>query len=275
MNIPRVAAIHDLSGLGKCSLTAALPVLAAMGVQACPLPTAVLSCQTGFARYESVDFTDRLNAFAESWTESGVGFDGVYTGFLTGAEQARIVCSIVDKLRRPGGLVLVDPVLGDGGARFSIFDDAMCAAMRELVRRADVITPNLTEACILTGADYSSAADDTARIWDIIECLRAMGPKTVIVTGVPETVHIANYAADRSGARACVRTRRIGAGYSGTGDLLASVVCGGLIQGRPLGQTLRLAADFLEAALEGTVQNGTPPAEGVAFESCLSLLLQN
>lgn len=158
MAVPKVAAIHDLSGLGKCSLTAAVPVLSAMGVQACPLPTAVLSNQTGFPSYACVDLSRHLDAFTREWEKRGVRFDGIYTGFLCGARQVRMVERFLDRFYLPGTLLLVDPVLGDNGKLYPVFGRTMCGSLKSLVARADVLTPNLTEACILADGDYASAA---------------------------------------------------------------------------------------------------------------------
>lgn len=275
MPTPRAACIHDLSGLGKCSLTAAIPVLSAMGVQACPLPTAVLSNQTGFSSYAMADMTPHLDAFASEWQRRGVRFDGVYSGFLCSAQQAAFVGRLLDMLAGPDTLVLVDPVLGDDGAVYPVFDGAMCEAVGRLVRRADVITPNLTEACLLDGGDYAAlAASETLEpIWALAERLCVLGPRLVVVTGVHRDGEIWNLGYDaREGRRFSAATRRVGGGYSGTGDLLASVLCGGLLRGERPEQALRRAAALLEAAVRETFAENGDPNEGVAFEHHLQLL---
>ncbi len=277
MPIRKAACIHDLSGLGKCSLTAAIPVLSVMGVQACPLPTAVLSNQTGFSSYAVADMTPHLASFASEWQRRGVRFDGIYSGFLCSAQQAAFVERFLDAFAGPDTLVLVDPVLGDHGAVYPVFDETMCAAVGRLVRRAGVITPNLTEACLLTGEDFAAlaAAERLEPIWALAERLAAMGPRIVVVTGVRQGENLWNLGYDaKANRRFSVSTRRMGGGYSGTGDLLASVLCGGLLRGEPPEQALRRAAALLQAAVRETFAEGGDPNEGVAFERHLHLLLE-
>ena len=278
MAVPKVAAIHDLSGLGKCSLTAAIPVLAAMGVQACPLPTAVLSNQTGFPSYACVDLTRHLDGFSREWEKRGVRFDGIYTGFLCGTRQVRAVERFLDRFYQPGTLLLVDPVLGDNGKLYPVFGRTMCDSLKSLVARADVITPNLTEACILTGGDYevASRAEGLEPVWEIAEQLAGMGPRTVIITGVHRRDQICNAGYDaRKGRRFSVGNRSVGSGrsYSGTGDLLASVLCGGLVRGDTAEAALERAARLLEASISDMEADGTDPNEGIAFENHLDLLI--
>lgn len=278
MAVPKVAAIHDLSGLGKCSLTAAVPVLSAMGVQACPLPTAVLSNQTGFSSYACVDLSRHLDAFTREWEKRGVRFDGVYTGFLCGARQVRMVERFLDRFYLPGTLLLVDPVLGDNGKLYPVFGRTMCDSLKSLVARADVITPNLTEACILADGDYASAAraQSLEPVWELAERLAGMGPRTVIVTGVHRGDLICNAGFDaRTGRRFSVGNRSVGSGrsFSGTGDLLASVLCGGLVRGETAEAALEKAARLLEAAISDAEADGTDPNEGVPFENHLDLLI--
>lgn len=184
MKIPKIAAIHDLSGMGRCSLTAAIPILSAMGVHVCPFPTAVLSNQTGFSKFEFVDMTDKMESFGECWAPWYGRFDAIYSGFLGSPRQAQITRKIVDKLRGEGTLVVVDTVLGDHGIRYPIFDEEMCLQVRELAFDASVITPNLTEACLLAGERAEAAQDiqTRAELIQLASYLASQGPGTVIIT---------------------------------------------------------------------------------------------
>lgn len=272
MKTPKAAAIHDLSGIGRCSLTAAIPILAAMGVQACPFPTAVLSNQTGYPRYDIVDLTDRMESFCECWAPWHKQFDAVYTGFLNSPQQAAITRKLVEKLRGENSLVLVDTVLGDHGIRYPIFDEEMCRQVRELAMDADVITPNLTEACLLAGEPAEAAQDmqTRAELIQLASYLAAQGPGTVIITGIRDGEDVANLAYIKEDSRCFWETnRKIGFSYSGTGDVLASVLCAGLVQGFPLGEVLRNACKFIGMALEETAEMGTDPREGIVFEPFL------
>lgn len=274
MKIPKVAVVNDLSGLGKCSLTTALPILSVMGVQACPLPTGVLSNQTGFPSYECADLTDRLEAFAGQWKRNGAAFDGIYTGFLCGSRQAGMVGRFIQDFRGPKTLVLVDPVLGDHGRIYPALDSAMRGAIRDLTLQADVITPNFTEACLLTDCGRYHPGD-LSQAWDMAERLSENGPRTVVVTGVRQGGEVCNalYLA-QTRRRICVSNRWIGShGYSGTGDILAAVLCGGLVRQMTAEAALSLASQFLEASITEAAADGTDPNKGVAFEHHLSLLL--
>lgn len=277
MKTPRAAAIHDLSGIGRCSLTAAIPILSAMGIQVCPFPTAVLSNQTGFPRYELVDLTDRMEAFGQCWAPWYGRFDAVYSGFLGNPRQAEITRGLVEKLRGEDTLVLVDTVLGDHGVRYPIFDEEMCSRVRELAFDADVITPNLTEACLLAGEPAEAAQDmqSRAELIQLASYLASQGPGTVVITGIRDEDQVANLAYIKEDSRCFWESsRRIGYSYSGTGDVLASILCGGLVHGLPLGEVLRTACRFLETALEETAESGSDPREGIIFEPFLGQLTE-
>lgn len=277
MKTPRAAAIHDLSGIGRCSLTAAIPILSAMGIQVCPFPTAVLSNQTGFPRYELVDLTDRMEAFGQCWAPWYGRFDAVYSGFLGNPRQAEITRRLVEKLRGEDTLVLVDTVLGDHGMRYPIFDEEMCSRVRELAFDADVITPNLTEACLLAGEPAEAAQDmqSRAELIQLASYLASQGPGTVVITGIRDEDQVANLAYIKEDSRCFWESsRRIGYSYSGTGDVLASILCGGLVHGLPLGEVLRTACRFLETALEETAESGSDPREGIIFEPFLGQLTE-
>lgn len=277
MKTPRAVAIHDLSGIGRCSLTAAIPILSAMGIQVCPFPTAVLSNQTGFPRYELVDLTDRMEAFGQCWAPWYGRFDAVYSGFLGNPRQAEITRGLVEKLRGEDTLVLVDTVLGDHGMRYPIFDEEMCSRVRELAFDADVITPNLTEACLLAGEPAEAAQDmqSRAELIQLASYLASQGPGTVVITGIRDEDQVANLAYIKEDSRCFWESsRRIGYSYSGTGDVLASILCGGLVHGLPLGEVLRTACRFLETALEETAESGSDPREGIIFEPFLGQLTE-
>lgn len=277
MKTPRAAAIHDLSGIGRCSLTAAIPILSAMGIQVCPFPTAVLSNQTGFPRYELVDLTDRMEAFGQCWAPWYGRFDAVYSGFLGNPRQVEITRGLVEKLRGEDTLVLVDTVLGDHGMRYPIFDEEMCSRVRELAFDADVITPNLTEACLLAGEPAEAAQDmqSRAELIQLASYLASQGPGTVVITGIRDEDQVANLAYIKEDSRCFWESsRRIGYSYSGTGDVLASILCGGLVHGLPLGEVLRTACRFLETALEETTESGSDPREGIIFEPFLGQLTE-
>lgn len=277
MPLPKVATIQDLSGVGRCSLTAAIPVISAMGAQVLPLPTAVLSNQTAFESYASTSLTRQLARSIDEWKKQRLAFDAVTTGFLLNVKQASLVGEFLDYARSGGAMIVVDPVMGDGGSLYPIYKSAMCKAFGALVRRADVITPNLTEACLLAGVKYpEDAYHDHEFVWDIAELLSSMGPHTVVITGVSgqdgQVCDIAYLA--RQNKRLCVSNRRIGGSYSGTGDILSAVLCGSLLRGDDVESALRLVGELFEKAISLSLQEGTDPREGIAFERFLHILFK-
>jgi len=275
MTLPRVATIQDISGVGRCSLTAAIPIFSAMGVQACPLPTAVLSNQTAFESYAVTALTGQLADSIALWKKQGLAFDGVSTGFLTDTEQARLVGEFIDYAKSGGALVVIDPVMGDAGSLYPIFGQDMLAAFAELVAKADVITPNLTEACLLAGAEYpGQGAHSHELVWEIAHTLSKMGPDTVVVTGVHDRDNaICNMAyVAGQGKKISVCNRQQGGSFSGTGDILTSIICACLLRGGDVESALRLAGQLFERAIALSIEKGTDPREGVAFEPYLHLL---
>lgn len=281
--IKKVATINDLSGLGKCSLTVALPVLSVLGVQACPLPTAVLTAQTGFPNYYLDDYTDKMHHYITQWKALDVHFDGIYTGFLANEAQVAEILEFIHSFRTPNTLLLVDPVMGDHGKIYSTYTPALCEKMKHLVSLADAITPNLTEACILTDTDYSSLiahgkdSDYLERIAQLGKRLTALGPKTVVITGVHMVEdgceYIYNVVIDQQQV-SYAKSRSYGGGYSGTGDIYASILCGYLLQGRSASAAAQKAASFIEVALKETFEAGVDRNEGIFFEPHLGMLLE-
>lgn len=271
----RVAVINDLSGLGRCSLTAALPVLSVMGVQPCALPTAVLTNQTGYPSYSVQDFAPCMADYVAEWKKAGMTFDAVYTGFLTGEQQISQIGDFLQAFRTPETLLIVDPIMGDNGERYPTFSPALCDRICKLALQADVITPNLTEACLLTGEDYREVAASTdlpSRAAAIGRTLCDRGVGTVVITGIHQNDHLLNIVIDHGEAHE-IAVPCIGGSYSGTGDLLASVLCGGLLTGMTAAEATKLATRFICAALNDTVAAGTDRNDGVLFERHLSMLL--
>lgn len=282
--VKRVAVINDLSGLGKCSLTAAIPVLSVMGVQACPVPTAVLTNQTGYDSYYCDDYTDKIDYYTEEWQKRGLTLDGIYTGFLGSAAQVEKILHFIEVFRRENTLLFVDPVMGDMGSVYDTYTPELARQMQKLAWHADVITPNLTECCILTGTDYErltshqGSADYLQRIRRMAQPLLDAGIGTVIITGIiyqapcdPAPKYYNLVLSD--GDCHVLSSEMHGGSYSGTGDLLASVVCAGMVRGESPECAAKRAVDFLEKALIETVREEIPRNDGINFEPYLSMLL--
>lgn len=280
----RIALINDLSGFGKCSLTAAIPVISVLGIQACPLPTAVLSSQTGFDSFYCDDYTNRMNFFTDEWKNMQVSFDGIYSGYLAGPSQIEKVLYFLEQFKSKENIYLADPVMGDNGKHIRIFSKELLAGMKELTLRADVITPNLTELCMLADEDYESLLshmredDYTKRIRDICSRLlqKAYQSQNIVVTGIIRRKdgkeYMGNLAVSENNA-CYVENSYTGQSFSGTGDLFASVLCGCLVNGLDLEKAMKKAVSFLQAAIEEASAENIPVNHGVNFEKYLSRLL--
>lgn len=274
MTTPCVTAIHDMSGYGRCSLTVAIPILSAMGIQCCPLPTAFLSTHTGgFTDFTFLDMTDEMPKIARHWKSLGLRFDAVYSGFLGSARQITIVEDFIRDFREDG-VVVVDPVMGDGGEVYRTYTPEMCAGMAQLARQADVITPNLTEAALLLGVPYGELPTGEAGCRAIVERLSLEGRRSVVLTGASmETGSTGAMCFDsRTGRTEAVQTRRVNREFHGTGDVFSSVLTGALVQGKNLTEAAREAVEFVRACAERTAAAGLPMREGVDFEPLLGLL---
>ena len=271
MPTPRVAAIHDLSCFGRCSLTIALPVLSAMGCQCCPLPTALLSAHTGFTGGSFLDLTEEMQRIADHWARIDIHFDGIYSGFLGSAAQIGTVQQFITRFRGTG-LVVIDPVLGDHGQAYRTCTPELCNGMRRLAESADIITPNLTEASLLLEQSYETIqAIDPA---EIVRRLSLEGRRSVVLTGYStgdgQTGALCFDRAD--GSIQAVQVQRVPRDFSGTGDLFTSVLTGAMVKGVPLIQAARTAADFVQSCVARTLAAGNTDGEGVDFEPLLGTL---
>ena len=268
--IPRVAAVHDMCGYGKCSLGVAIPVLSAAGVDVCPVPTALFSAHTKFPVFHMHDTTDMLEAYLDAWREENVELDGVYSGFLGSAEQV----AVIQRLYReyPNALRIVDPSC-DGGVKYPTYTDELCKAMAALVDGADVLTPNLTEASILTGIPYEGQDVSIEFVQKNASALLDMGAKTVVIKGV---VHegepiIRNYIASAAdgGAVEEVSSELLPYMLHGTGDLFASALTAAIYTGRTTREAVEFAGDLVRDAMRVTVEQPDFEMRGVSFEPTL------
>ena len=269
--IPRVAAVHDMCGYGKCSLGVAIPVLSAAGIDVCPVPTALFSAHTKFPKFYMHDTTEMLNDYLDAWQEEGIELDGIYSGFLGSAEQV----AVIQRLYReyPGALRIVDPVMGDGGQKYPTYTDELCDAMAGLVDGADVLTPNLTEASILTGVAYKGQDVDEAFVQENADKLLEMGAKAVVLKGiVREGEHvIRNYIASAAdgGKVDEVSSELLPYMLHGTGDLFASGLTAAIYTGRDLRDAVDFAGELVRDAMKVTREQPDYEVRGVSFEPTL------
>lgn len=279
----KAAIINDLSSFGKCSLTASIPVLSVMGIQVCPLPTAVLTAQTGYDHHHMYSFTDKFEDYMEDWKQLGASFDGIYSGFLPDCRLQENICRFYERFAAQDTVFLVDPVMGDNGKVFGIYSDQLREGMIHMLQYADLTTPNLTEACLLAGVPYESLAecrdkrDYLKKVEEIGEkiCRLGSGNLTAFISGIKFTekneMTMGNYVIGQQ--RTYMETKYLGGNYSGTGDLFASCLLGYRMLGADDVDALKNTMDFLRHSIEDTEKEKSAGNDGVLFERYLYELI--
>lgn len=283
--IPRLAMINDIAGFGRCSTTVSLPVISVMKVQVCPVPTSVLSNHLGFPLCHFDDYTSHIRDYINVWKELGLTFDGLYCGFLGNEEQIDIVREFVEMFRPP--VFLLDPVMGDHGKAYSSITEAHVQKMKELLPLADIITPNITEACLLTGTPWKEGEWTLPELSGLCErlaeiCQRASVTSgevsdgsdgaSIVITGIRQGDSLVNFLWD-DGVYTTVATPIAGASRPGTGDIFASILAADAVRGETLLTSVQKAANFVGLCIAGSEKAGTPVQEGVVFEKYLAALL--
>ena len=276
--LKRVAAIHDISGFGKCSLTVALPVISAAGIEVSVLPTAVLSTHTGgFTGFTYRDLTEDMQPIADHWKSLDIRFDAIYTGFLGSFEQLDLVTKFFETFKTEDNLILVDPVMADNGELYKIFSPEFAVGMRKLCEKADIIVPNLTEAALLIGEPYHPGPYSQSYIETVMKKLSALGPQKIVLTGVffdNDELGAAAYDA-ATGAVAYSFEKRIPGYYHGTGDVFGSALLSALLNDFPLDEAAAVAVRFTVSAIRKTAQAGTDIRFGVHFEQTIPEFLKD
>ena len=272
----KILTIQDISCFGKCSLTIALPVISAMGVETVILPTAVLSTHTMFKGFTFKDLSDQLMPICRHWKDEGITFDAIYTGYLGSEEEIELTEQIFDMFRTDDTMIFIDPVMADNGKLYPAFDMAYAARNAKLCGKADIIVPNITEACFMTGTEYKESYDEDY-ITGLLEKLGELGPKTAVLTGVtlsPGKTGI--YGLDTvTGKTFKYQNDKIDASYHGTGDLFSSAAVAGIVKGLSLQDAFRIAADYTAETIKVTLENPDKPWYGVDFETTLPKLISS
>lgn len=266
----RVAAIHDISGLGKCSLTVALPIISAAGIETTVMPTAVLSTHTGgFSDFTYRDLTEDMRPIAKHWQSLGIEFDAIYSGFLGSFEQIDIVSDFIDRFKKDSDtVVLVDPAMADNGKMYTVFDMEFAKKMAALCSKADIIVPNFTEAAFILGEEYVKPPYTKEYVEELLTRLAALGPKKIVLTGVTfdnERLGSATYDAQTGAIDYCL-AEIIEGFYHGTGDIFASAFLGAYLSGKSLADSAAIAVDFTGNSIRRTKLAGTDVRFGVDFE---------
>lgn len=272
MEYKRILTIQDISCVGQCSLTVALPILSACGIETAILPSAVLSTHTaGFSGFTFRDLTDDMPAIKEHWQKEGIKFDSIYTGYLGSTKQVGYVKDILDTMGKEGSVKIVDPAFADNGKLYPIFDSVYVDAMKTLCPSADILLPNITEAAFLAGVEYKEVYDESY-IKELLSELSKLGCSTIVLTGVsyaPEKTGVVVY---QNGKLSYYEHRRIDKGCHGTGDVYASAFTGALVRGRSIFDAAKIAADYTVRSIENT-QDDPEHWYGVKFETALPELI--
>ena len=285
--VPRLAMINDIAGFGRCSTTVSLPVISVMKVQVCPVPTSVLSNHLGFPLCHFDDYTSHMRDYIKVWNELGLTFDGLYCGFLGNEEQINIVREFVEMFRPP--LFLLDPVMGDHGRAYSSITETHVQKMKALLPLADIITPNITEACLLTGTPWKDGEWTMQELSGLCERLADICQQesvtsgeastgttangvSIVITGIRQGDSLVNFLWD-DGVYTTVSTPIAGASRPGTGDIFASILAADAVRGETLLSSVQKAANFVGLCIAGSEKAGTPVQEGVVFEKYLAALL--
>lgn len=280
----RIAAIHDLSCFGRCALTVVMPALSAMGFQVIPVPTALLSTHTGgFDDLYFKDLTGDMTDISDHFDRLGLKFDAIYSGFLGSEEQIDIVLDFIDRFSDENTLIFVDPVMGDDGKLYSTYTEKLKNRMKELCSRADIITPNLTEACFLCGEEYTDTESmSESEVFELANGLRRklekLSPSDIFITGIPHSLSkfgTYGHTKDTFSDGYIYSVERIKKSYPGTGDLFASVLLGCILSGDDIGDAVKFASDYICKVMEYSARFDTPERDGVAFERFICELAEH
>ncbi|MDD5935114.1 MAG: pyridoxamine kinase [Clostridiales bacterium] len=271
-NQKKIAVINDFTGFGRCSVAVAMPIISYMKVQCCPVPTSIFSNHTGFDQYFFDDYTNRMEDYIAQWRHLGLKFEAITSGFLGSKEQIAIVKNFIQEFKTNRTKVIIDPVMGDNGKLYSIYTDEMCQKMKELVEFADIITPNLTECCILTDTPYKDGKWKMKELLAMVEKLSEQGPEKVVVTGIRQGDFIANLVHEKGKDYRILRTHRVGTERSGTGDVFSAIIAADAVNGVAFDKSVKKASNFIKKCILRSIELEIPKTDGVCFEEVLHTL---
>ena len=270
-NQKKVAVVNDFSGFGRCSIAVSLPILSVMKIQCCPVPTSIFSNHTGFDSYFFDDYTEKMESYIEEWKKLGLRFEGICTGFLGSERQIELVRRFLEDFTTENTCVLIDPVMGDYGKPYPTYTTQMCLKMKKLVQFADILTPNLTEACILTDTPYREKWK-LSQIEKMAEQLSDCGPEKIVITGIPQGSFVANLCYEKGQEIKMIRTHRVGTSRSGTGDIFAAILMADAVNGVPFKESVKKASGFIKKCIISSIEKEIPLTDGVCFEEHLAKL---
>ena len=267
----KIALINDYTGFGRCSVAVQLPIISMLKVQCCALPTSIFSDHTGFESFFYTDYTDNMQAYIEEWKKLQLHFKGICTGFLGSAQQIQIVSQFIRDFKKEDTITVIDPVMGDYGKEYPTYTEEMCSQMIELVRYADIVVPNVTEACILTGTPYKEKWT-TRELLTLAEKIGEIGPEKIVITGIPQKTYVSNFCLEKGKGYELIRTHKIGSSRSGTGDIFSAIIAADAVNGVEFTQSVRKASKFIKKCIQRSIEMDLPLTDGVCFEEELYTL---
>lgn len=270
-NQKKIAVINDFSGFGRCSIAVALPIISTLKIQCCPLPTSIFSNHTGFDSFFFDDYTDKMPLYINEWKKLGLQFDGITSGFLGSKKQIEIVTQFFKDFKTKENIIIVDPVMGDYGKIYATYTKEMCEEMKELVQYADIITPNITELCILTDTPYQEKWK-ISELEKMTEELAEKGPEKIVVTGIVQKEFIANFCYEKGKSPKILRCHRVGTQRSGTGDVFSSIIAADAVNQVPFDKSVKKASNFIKKCILKSIEMDIPVTDGVCFEELLQTL---
>ncbi|MCI8505244.1 MAG: pyridoxamine kinase [Lachnospiraceae bacterium] len=271
-NQKKIAVINDISGFGRCSITVAMPIISAMKLQCCPVPTSIFSNHTGYPHYFFDDYTVKMPEYIENWKRLDLEFEGIYSGFLGSREQIDIVRSFIRDFKTERTVVIVDPIMGDHGKAYTTYTKQMCQEMKRLTEYADILTPNLTEACILTDTPYSDRHWTMKELISMAESIRKEGPEKIVITGIRQGDFVANLVYEAGEEPRILRSHRVGSERAGTGDVFSSIIAADAVNQVPFAQSVKKAGNFVKKCILRSEELNIPRPDGVCFEEYLTTL---
>lgn len=270
-NQKKIAVINDFSGFGRCSIAVALPIISTLKIQCCPLPTSIFSNHTGFDSFFFDDYTDKMPLYINEWKKLGLQFDGITSGFLGSKKQIEIVTQFFKDFKTKENIIIVDPVMGDYGKIYATYTKEMCEEMKKLVQYADIITPNITELCILTDTPYQEKWK-ISELEKMTEELSEKGPEKIVVTGIVQKEFIANFCYEKGKSPKILRCHRVGTQRSGTGDVFSSIIAADAVNQVPFDKSVKKASNFIKKCILKSIEMDIPVTDGVCFEELLQTL---
>lgn len=268
-NQKKIALINDFSGFGRCSLAVSMPIISYLGIQSCPIPTSLFSNHTGFDSFFYQDLTDIMPIYINEWKKLDLQFKGIASGFLGSERQINIVQEFIKNFKKDDTIVLVDPVMGDFGHVYPTYTSEMCNKMAELCTCSDIVTPNITEACILTGTTYRTSEWDYQEIKEIALKIQKMGAKNIVISGIEENDTVTNAVLKESGEFILSTQKKVGKTRSGTGDIFSSIIIADAVNGISLDDSVQKAEKFIQDCIIETEKKQIPYTDGVCFEEIL------